>query len=137
MPGGSGNLINVADGYGRALVFTYYSGLIGDEAYKNGQLWRVGDQEANGLGSSSPAGRYVELDYTPERAMASACLRQSRCWPAYATCAGITGHMITTVNMGRTRTIGSTSSPGSVPEVDMDEIKRQIAQFCWKETHVF
>ena len=38
--GGSGNLINVADGYGRALVFTYYSGLIGDEAYKNGQLWR-------------------------------------------------------------------------------------------------
>src|SRR5690606_37075676 len=39
---GSGNLIQVADGYGRALKFAYYSGLGGGDAFKNGQLWRVG-----------------------------------------------------------------------------------------------
>jgi len=64
---GSGNLTNVADEYGRELAFTYYSGLTGDDEYKNGQLWRVGDQTATGLEGDTPAGRYVELDYTPEK----------------------------------------------------------------------
>jgi len=64
---GSGNLTKVEDEYGRELVFAYFSGLNGDDAYKNGQLWRVGDQTATGLEGSSPTGRYVELDYAPEK----------------------------------------------------------------------
>jgi len=64
---GSSNLTLVEDGYGRELQFTYYSGLSGGSAYKNGQLWRVGDHTASGLSGSTPGGRYVEFDYTPEK----------------------------------------------------------------------
>jgi RHS repeat-associated protein len=65
---GGGNLTEVDDGHGRKLKFAYYS--TGD--FKNDQLWRVGDQSATGLDTGSPAGRYIEFDYTPEKVDGSA-----------------------------------------------------------------
>jgi len=62
----NGLLDNVDDGHGRELRFSYYDGLGGSDAFKNGQLWRVGDHTAADLDTGSPSGRYIELDYVPE-----------------------------------------------------------------------
>jgi RHS repeat-associated protein len=59
-------LIEVADGYGRSLNFAYHADHTGDDAYKNGQLWRVGDHTTTDL-ETTPSGRYVEFDYAPEQ----------------------------------------------------------------------
>ncbi len=59
----AGKLKEVTDGYGRKLQFTYYTGLTGAHAHKNGQLWRVGDQTAENLDGNAPTGRYVTFDY--------------------------------------------------------------------------
>src|SRR5258708_1773143 len=58
----SGKLTGVADGYGHSLQLTYVSN---PGQYNNGQLWRVGDQNATGLSGGSPSGIYVEFAYTP------------------------------------------------------------------------
>jgi RHS repeat-associated protein len=60
----SGRLSEVADDYGRKLLFSYINN---PSQYDDGQLWRVGDQDASGLDSGSPGGRYVEFSYTPEK----------------------------------------------------------------------
>ncbi|MEP7286647.1 MAG: DUF6531 domain-containing protein, partial [Chloroflexota bacterium] len=57
-------LSRVDDGYGRQLNFSYISN---PGQYNDGQLWRVGDQNATGLGTGSPAGIYVEFGYTPQK----------------------------------------------------------------------
>ena len=62
---GSGNLTEVSDGYGRSLKFVYYSGLGGADAFKNGQLWRVGTHTSTNL-DSSPQTPYIQLDYTDD-----------------------------------------------------------------------
>lgn len=61
------NLDYVDDGYGRQLRFSYRSGHTEPDTFKNGQLWRIGDHTASNLAGSNPSGRYVELDYLPER----------------------------------------------------------------------
>ena len=53
----SGDLTSVADDYGRELRF----------GYTGGKLWRVGDQTATGLETSTPTGRYVEYTYTSQK----------------------------------------------------------------------
>lgn len=57
------DLTTVSDAYDRQLQFSYRPS--GD--YDAGQLWRVGDQTADDLDTSSPSGRYVEFGYTPEK----------------------------------------------------------------------
>ncbi|RMF76784.1 MAG: RHS repeat protein, partial [Chloroflexi bacterium] len=64
---GNDRLSEVADDYSRKLIFSYYSGLIGADAFKNDQLWRVGDHTASGLNGGSPSGRYIEFDYVSEK----------------------------------------------------------------------
>ncbi len=60
----SGKLSSVTDAYGRGLQLTYISN---PGQFNDGQLWRVGDQTATGLGGGSPTGRYVEFGYTPQK----------------------------------------------------------------------
>jgi hypothetical protein len=55
----SGKLAEVSDGYGRKLVFRYYT-----SGSHNGQLYRVGDQTFDDTNPSNPTGRYVEYGYT-------------------------------------------------------------------------
>lgn len=61
----SGKLSEVDDGYGRQLKFSYINNPSG---FDDGQLWRVGDQTADDLDTSTPTGRYVEFGYDMERA---------------------------------------------------------------------
>lgn len=56
----NGKLQEVNDGYGRKLQFSYIDNV---GQYDNLQLWRVGDQTATDLDTSTPSGRYVEFDY--------------------------------------------------------------------------
>ncbi|MEM9954984.1 MAG: RHS repeat-associated core domain-containing protein [Chloroflexota bacterium] len=63
---GNDNLIDVSDGYGRELKFAYYSGLGGADAFKNDLLWRVGTHQATDLTLTTPAGPYIELDYSDD-----------------------------------------------------------------------
>lgn len=60
------NLTKVEDLYGNYLQFEYHSGHSGDESYKNGLLWRVGDHDVSNLGTSPIGGRYVEYDFEPQ-----------------------------------------------------------------------
>jgi len=60
---GSSRLSRVDDGYGRQLNFVY----VVSAGFDNGQLWRVGDQNATGLSGSTPGGVYVEFGYTPQK----------------------------------------------------------------------
>lgn len=55
----SGKLSEIDDGYGRKLVFRYYS-----SGSFNGQLYRVGDHTFDDANPSSPTGRYVQYGYT-------------------------------------------------------------------------
>jgi len=58
------DLTKVEDGYGHELQFSYYSGLGGDDAFKNGLLKRVQARNTN----STPSDLfYAELDYIKER----------------------------------------------------------------------
>lgn len=57
-------LSQIDDGYGRQLKFSYISNA---GQFNDGQLWRVGDQNATGLSGASPAGRYVEFGYTTQK----------------------------------------------------------------------
>ncbi|MEO8609542.1 MAG: RHS repeat-associated core domain-containing protein [Chloroflexota bacterium] len=59
----SDNLSEIGDSYGRKLQFSY----ITSGSFDNGQLWRVGDQTASGLGTGIPSGRYVEFGYSQEK----------------------------------------------------------------------
>ncbi|MEL6307999.1 MAG: DUF6531 domain-containing protein, partial [Chloroflexota bacterium] len=61
-----GKLTQVSTPFGRQIQFVYYSGLTGSDAFKNDQLWRVGDHATVNLGGT-PSGRYVEFDYVPEK----------------------------------------------------------------------
>jgi RHS repeat-associated protein len=58
----SNQLIEINDGYGRKLVFRYYT----NGAF-SGQLFRVGDHTFDDANPSSPAGRYVEYSYSLNR----------------------------------------------------------------------
>ncbi len=59
-----GLLQEVSDGSGRKLQFTYIDN---EGQFDDRQLWRVGDQTAAGLETSTPSGRYVEFAYTSEK----------------------------------------------------------------------
>lgn len=59
-----GLLKEAVDDYGRKLQFTYINNPSG---FNNLQLWRVGDTDATGLDTTTPAGRYVEFGYVPEK----------------------------------------------------------------------
>jgi YD repeat-containing protein len=59
------DLSEVSALHGRKIQFVYYSGLTGSDAFKNSQLWRIGDHATTNL-SGTPVGRYVEFDYQPE-----------------------------------------------------------------------
>ena len=54
-------LDTVGDGYGRQLKFAY----INNSAFDNGQLWRVGDHDAD-LANPAADDRYVEFGYVQE-----------------------------------------------------------------------
>ncbi|MEO8394271.1 MAG: DUF6531 domain-containing protein, partial [Chloroflexota bacterium] len=60
----SGRLTEIDDGYGRKLKFSYIDN---SSAFDDGQLWRVGDHTASGLGGGTPSGRYAEFAYVEER----------------------------------------------------------------------
>lgn len=59
-----GLLKEVSDDYGRKLQFSYIDN---SGQFDHLQLWRVGDQDATGLDTSSPSGRYVEYGYVESK----------------------------------------------------------------------
>jgi len=60
----SSRLTQVDDGYARRFELVYINN---PSSFDDGQLWRVGDQTASGLSTSTPSGRFVEYTYTPEK----------------------------------------------------------------------
>ncbi len=63
-----GRLKEVSDGYGRKLQFSYFRDSDPD-TFRRRKLWRVGDQTAANLFTTtgSPTGRYVEFTYVREQ----------------------------------------------------------------------